>query len=98
MQDNHIKASLLPRYVGNRIHVLFTLAGSLVMLREHLLSYCAVASAASSGSSRARPEKHGHPCAAASPWPHWQGLDWAMDGHILRQQRRQKKPGVSKRN
>ena len=27
-------------------------------------------------------------CAAVSPWPHWQGLNGAMDGHILRQQRR----------
>lgn len=39
MKTNDIKGSMMTRYVGNRMHVLFHLGGTFYFLREKLLSY-----------------------------------------------------------
>jgi hypothetical protein len=37
--QNDISSKMIPRYVGNRMHILFHLAGSFYSLREKLLTY-----------------------------------------------------------
>ena len=39
LRQNNIKPSIIIRYVGNRFHVMFHLAGVLYYLREKLLIY-----------------------------------------------------------
>ena len=39
MKMNNISPELLPRFVGNRFHILFKLAGSIFYLRENILEY-----------------------------------------------------------
>ena len=39
LMQNKIAAKMIPRYVGNRMHILFHLAGTFYSLREKLLTY-----------------------------------------------------------
>ncbi|GFR69991.1 hypothetical protein ElyMa_002061600 [Elysia marginata] len=39
IKSEKIDPSLLPRYVGNRLHVIFHLGGSIFFLKDHLLTY-----------------------------------------------------------
>ena len=39
LKSKKIDRSLIPRYIGNRLHVIFHLGGSIYFLKDHLLTY-----------------------------------------------------------
>ena len=89
VRQENIKPSTIVRYVGNRRHVLFHLAGIFFFLRGKLIHYlkCICNNRTSLRTALKKDLKNDAIVAAESPWFAGKAAQWSMDATFLCQKR-----------